>query len=322
MIAIQAEAPGGVEVLKLVEVDTPTPGPGQLLVRVGAAGVNFIDVYQRTGVYPLPRPLRLGMEGAGVVLAVGAGVTSAARGDRVAWASGQGAYATHAIVEASRAVPVPAALDEASAAALVLQGMTAHYLATSTFPLKPGDTCVVHAAAGGVGLLLCQLAKRAGAFVIGTASTAEKAALARGAGADEVVLYREANFAAEARRLTGGRGVDVVYDSVGRDTFDGSLACLRPRGLLALYGQSSGAVAPFDPQRLNQGGSLFLTRPTLGHYTASREELLGRADAIFGGAARGELRLTIGGTFPLGDAAEAHRRLEARATTGKLLLLP
>lgn len=306
----------------LVEVETPRPGAGELLVRVEAAGVNYVDVYQRNGLYAIGVPLRLGLEGAGVVEAVGDGVVAVRPGDRVAWASAQGSYATHAIVASERAVPIPAGLDERSAAALMLQGMTAQYLATSTFPLKKGDACLVHAAAGGVGLLLCQLAKRAGAFVIGTASTPEKAALARMAGADEVVPYRERDFAVEARRLTGGRGVDVVYDSVGRDTFEKSLESLRPRGMLVLFGQSSGPVAPFDPQILNARGSLFFTRPSLWHYTATRDELLARAGDVLGAAVRGELRVTVGATLPLFDAVEAHRRLEARATTGKLLLIP
>jgi NADPH2:quinone reductase len=322
MLAIRADAPGGPEVMGLVEVETPRPGAGELLVRVEAAGVNYVDVYQRNGLYAIGVPLRLGLEGAGVVEAVGDGVVAVRPGDRVAWASAQGSYATHAIVASERAVPIPAGLDERSAAALMLQGMTAQYLATSTFPLKKGDACLVHAAAGGVGLLLCQLAKRAGAFVIGTASTPEKAALARMAGADEVVPYRERDFAVEARRLTGGRGVDVVYDSVGRDTFEKSLESLRPRGMLVLFGQSSGPVAPFDPQILNARGSLFFTRPSLWHYTATRDELLARAGDVLGAAVRGELRVTVGATLPLFDAVEAHRRLEARATTGKLLLIP
>jgi NADPH2:quinone reductase len=322
MRAILADTTGGPDVLRLVDLPTPTPGPGQLRVRVVAAGVNFIDTYHRRGLYPRPMPIRFGVEGAGVVEAVGEGVTSAKPGDRVAWALGEGAYATHAIVDAARAVPVPDGLDEKQAAGALLQGMTAEFLATSTFPLKKGDTCVVHAAAGGVGLWLCQFARRAGATVIATVGSEEKAALAREAGADEVVLYRDADFGEVARRLTGGRGVDVVYDSVGRDTFDASLACLRPRGLMVLYGQASGPVPPFDPQILNQRGSLFLTRPTLHHYTATRDELVARAGAVLGGLSRGELTLRIGGTFPLADAAAAHRAIESRQTTGKLLLLP
>ena len=322
MRAIRPRQTGGPEVLVLEEVPDPTPSQGEALVRVEAAGVNFIDIYQRSGQYPQPLPLLSGNEGAGTVEAVGEGVTEVRPGDRVAWASGPGSYATHVTVPAKRLVPVPEGLDTRAAAAAMLQGMTAHYLTRSTYRLGRGDACLVHAAAGGVGLLLCQMAKRAGAFVIGTVSTEEKAALARAAGADEVILYTRADFQAETRRLTGGQGVSVVYDSISKDTFDKSLASLRPRGMLVLFGQSSGAVPPFDPQALNRFGSLFLTRPSLHHHTATREELLERAGDVLGMIQRGELSIRIGATFPLADAAEAHRALAGRATTGKVLLLP
>lgn len=308
--------------LILEDLPTPSPSPGEALVRVEAAGVNFIDIYQRSGQYPMPRPLPLGLEGAGVVEAVGEGVIDVRPGDRVAWASGPGSYATHALVPAGRLVPVPAGLDAQSAAAAMLQGMTAQYLVRATYPLTPGDVCLVHAAAGGVGLLLCQMARRLGATVIGTVSTEEKAARARAAGAHEVILYTQADFEAEVKRLTGGQGVSVVYDSVGKDTFERSLNCLRRRGMLVLFGQASGPVPPLDPQILSRGGSLFLTRPTLFDYTATREELLERAADVLGAIQRGELALTIGATFPLAEAAEAHRALGGRGTTGKVLLLP
>ncbi len=322
MLAIRPTQPGGPEVLVLAEHPTPVPGPGAVLVRVEAAGVNFIDVYQRGGQYVMPLPIPLGLEGAGVVEAVASPDLGVAVGDRVAWSSCPGSYATEVVVPAERLVPVPDGVSSNVAAASMLQGMTAHYLAHATYALEAGDTCLVHAAAGGVGLLLCQMASRAGARVIGTVSTEEKAALARGAGAAEVILYTQADFAAETRRLTGGRGVDVVYDSVGRTTFDKSLDCLRPRGMLVLFGQSSGAVPPLDLQILAQKGSLFVTRPTLGHYVASRAELLERASAVLGGVARGELSVRIGATFPLAEAARAHEALSGRATTGKVLLLP
>lgn len=322
MRAIRLHAPGGPEAMKFETVPDPTPGPGEVLIRVEAIGVNFIDVYQRTGLYSIPLPATLGQEAAGVVEAVGAGVAGVSEGARVAYANLLGAYAERAVVPAARVVPLPDGVGAREAAAAMLQGMTAHYLAHSTCPLEPGDWCVVHAAAGGVGLLLCQIAKRRGARVIGVVSTEEKAQLARAAGAEHVVLSGAADFAAEARRLTDGKGVRVVYDSVGRDTFERSLAALAPRGLLALYGQSSGPVPPMDPQVLNRGGSLFLTRPTLGHYAATREELLARAADVLGGVRDGSLKLRIGLELPLADAAEAHRRLEARATTGKVLLIP
>ncbi|MDI1443339.1 quinone oxidoreductase [Polyangium sp. 6x1] len=322
MRAIVVSTPGGREALSLAEIDTPTPGPGQVRVRVEAAGVNYIDVYQRTGLYKMALPGRLGLEGAGVVEAVGPEVTSIAPGQRVAWAGVPGSYASHVIAPADKLVVVPDGVDTKTAAAVMLQGMTAQYLVTSTYPLGPGDTCIVHAAAGGVGLLLCQLADHAGAFVFGTVSTAEKAALARAAGADEVILYRDVDFAAEARRHTDGAGVDVVYDSVGKDTFDRSLGALKRRGMLVLYGQSSGSVAPFDPQRLSAAGSVFLTRPSLGDYTATREELASRAAQLFARITEGALSVRIHAELPLADAAEAHRRLEGRETTGKLLLVP
>jgi NADPH2:quinone reductase len=322
MRAIRPNRTGGPEVLEIEDLPTPAPGPGQALVRVEAAGVNFVDIYQRTGLYKLPLPLPLGNEGAGVVEAVGEGVTEVRPGERVAWAGGPGSYATHAVIAAAALVPVPEGVGAKTAAAVMLQGMTAHYLTHATYPLAPGDTCLVHAAAGGVGLLFCQMAKRIGARVIGTAGTDEKAARARAAGASEVVVYTRADFAAEARRLTSGRGVDVVYDSVGKDTFEKSLDCLRPRGMLVLFGQSSGPVPPVDLQVLAQRGSLFATRPRLHDYTRTRAELLERAGAVLGAVARGELAVEIGATFPLAEAAEAHRKLGGRETTGKVLLLP
>lgn len=322
MLAIRPDAPGGPEILRLAEMDTPTPGPGEALIRVEAAGVNFIDVYQRSGQYTIPTPMALGLEGAGVVEALGEGAEGVAVGERVAWSAGPGSYATHVVVPVVRLVPVPEGIDSTTAAAAMLQGMTADYLAHSTFKLGAKSTCLIHAAAGGVGLLLCQMAKRAGATVIGTVSTEEKAALARQAGADHVILYTSADFLAETRRITEGKGVNVVYDSVGKDTFAKSLDCLSPRGMLVLFGQSSGAVPPFDPQLLSQKGSLFLTRPTLGHYVATPEELLHRAGSVLGAIRAGELSIRIGATFPLAEAAEAHRQLTGRATTGKVLLIP
>jgi NADPH2:quinone reductase len=322
MKAIRVERYGGPEALSMAEAPTPSPGAGEALVRIEAAGVNFIDIYQREGLYPLPLPFTPGSEGAGVVEATGPGVAGTAVGDRVAYAGAIGAYAERAVVPSWRLVKVPDGMDTATAAALMLQGMTAHYLTHDAFSLKAGDACLVHAAAGGVGLLLVQMAKRRGARVIGTVSTPEKARLARGAGADEVVLYTEEDFEAAVRRLTGGKGVSVVYDSVGKATFEKSLGCLSPRGLLALYGQSSGPVPPFDPQVLNARGSLFLTRPSLAHYTATREELLRRAGDVLGWAASGEIKVRIDARLPLAEAAEAHRRLAGRGTSGKLLLLP
>lgn len=321
MKAIRIHEFGGAEVLRADDLPAPEPGPGEARVKLAASGVNFIDIYHRKGLYPGKLPLTLGQEGAGTIDALGAGVSDLKPGDQVAYASVQGAYAEYAIVPAARLVPVPSGVALDQAAAVILQGMTAHYLAFSTFALKPGDTALVHAAAGGVGQLLVQIAKRRGARVIGTASAA-KLGLARAAGADEVIGYNEQDFEAEVKRLTDGKGVDVVYDSVGKTTFDKSLNCLRPRGFMVLYGQSSGPVPPLDPQVLNGKGSLFLTRPTLGHYTATRDELLWRAGDLFGWMRAGELQVAIDATFALTDAAEAHRYLEARKTKGKVLLIP
>jgi NADPH:quinone reductase len=322
MKAIRIHEYGGPEVYRYEDVPEPVAGAGQALVAIEAVGVNFIEVYQRTGLYPVPLPATPGSEAAGTVVALGPGVPGFAVGDRVAWQGGAGAYAERAVVPAERLVRLPEGVSARQGAAAMLQGMTAHYLACSTFPLRPGDTCLVHAAAGGVGLLLCQIAKRRGARVIGTVSTEEKAALARGAGADEVIRYTEQDFEAEVKRLTGGAGVQVVYDSVGRTTFERSLRCLAPRGTLALFGQSSGPVTPFDPQVLARSGSLYLTRPVLGDYTATRAELLERAGEVLGWVREGTLRLRVGRELPLSQAAEAHRALQGRATTGKLLLIP
>jgi len=322
MHAVQLQSHGGPEVLEYVDLALPEPRPGEARVALEAVGVNFIDIYYRTGAYKAELPLIPGQEGAGRVDAVGEGVTDIAVGDRVAYAMHTGAYAEHATVPASKLVPIPEQVETAVAAAAMLQGMTAHYLTHSTYPVKPGDQVLVHAAAGGAGLLLCQIAKRLGARVIGTVSTEEKAGLAREAGADEVILYTEQDFVRETRRLTDGAGVHVVYDSVGKTTLDGSLNVLRPRGYLVLFGQSSGAAEPLDPQVLNARGSLFLTRPTLGHYVQNRDELLWRANDLFNWIAAGELSVRVDRTFPLAEAAEAHRALESRRTTGKLLLVP
>ncbi|HEY7141066.1 MAG TPA: quinone oxidoreductase [Methylomirabilota bacterium] len=322
MRAIRVHQFGGPEAMKLEELPTPKPGDGQALVRLEAAGVNFIDVYQRTGLYKNPLPYGLGLEGAGVVEAVGGGVTTVRAGDRVAWTGVPGSYATHNVVPADRLVALPAGVDARAGAAAMLQGMTAHYLAHSTYPLKHGDACLVHAAAGGVGLLLCQMAKRAGARVIGTVSTEEKAKLAREAGADEIIFYTRQDLVAEVKRLTGGKGLQVIYDSVGKDTFEKGFECLAMRGYMVLYGASSGPVAPLDPQILNAKGSLFLTRPSLFHYIATREDLVRRAGDVLGGIQKGELKVRIGATFPLAEAAQAHRDLEGRKTTGKVLLIP
>jgi NADPH2:quinone reductase len=320
--AILIERIGGPEVLALAERDPGAPGPGQIRIRVAAAGVNFIDVYFRTGLYPRPLPFVAGLEGAGRVEAIGTGVGEFAVGDRVAWASAPGSYAQAVVAPAASIVRVPDGVTDEIAAAAMLQGMTAHYLVHAIRTPERGDWALVHAAAGGTGLLLVQIAKRAGLHVIGTCGSAEKAALVREAGADVVVRYDAADFVATAREATGGRGVDVVYDGVGRDTFDGSLASLRPRGLLAIFGQASGPVPPFDLQRLNAGGSLLVTRPSLAHFVATREELTMRAGAVLGAVADGSLHVRIGARFPLARAADAHRALEARETTGKLLLLP
>ncbi len=322
MRAIRMESHGGPEVLTFQELPTPTPGPGQVRVRVEAAGVNFIDTYQRTGRYTVALPYGLGLEGAGVVEEVGPGVTELAPGARVAWASGPGSYAQQVVLPVDKTVPIPPGVTSQQAAAVMLQGMTARFLSHETWPLQQGQRALVHAGAGGVGLLLIQMAARRGARVLTTVSTEEKAALARRAGASEVILYTQQDFVSEVRRLTGGRGVDVVYDSVGKTTFNGSLDCLRPRGMLVLFGGSSGAVPAFDPMVLSAKGSLFLTRPTLFHYVAERAALLENGQDVLGQVARGELQVHIGGTYPLAEAARAHRDLEGRGTTGKLLLVP
>jgi NADPH:quinone reductase len=324
MKAVRVHQVGGPEALRYEEVADPQPGPGQAVVKVEAAGLNFIDVYHRTGFYklPTPPPFTLGQEGAGVVTEVGDGVSEVAKGDRVAWCGVQGAYADMAAVPAARLVKLPPAVSSRQGAAVMLQGMTAHYLATTTFPLKAGDACLVHAAAGGVGLLLCQIAKMRGAHVFATVSTEEKAALARQAGADQVIFYETQDFAAEVKRATGDRGVAVIYDGVGKSTFDRGLTCLAPRGMMVIFGQSSGGVPPFDPGRLATSGSLFLTRPTLFHYIASRDELLGRANDLFGWIAAGKLDVRIGAEFALRDAGLAQQALEGRRTTGKVLLIP
>ena len=322
MKAIRVEATGGPEVLRYAEVPQPTPGPGQALVKIDAAGVNYVDVYQRTGLYPVQLPLILGQEAGGTVTAVGPGVSEVKVGHRVAYAHVLGAYAEYAAVPAERLVVLPNGVSTKQGAAAMLQGMTAHYLATTTYPLKPGDTCLVHAAAGGVGLLLCQIAKLRGARVLGTVSTEEKAQLAREAGADEVILYAREDFEAAVKRLTGDAGLQVIYDSVGKTTFAKGLSCLAPRGMMVLYGQSSGPVGPFDPQVLSRNGSLFLTRPTLTHYIATRDELVARAEEVLDWVRQGKLALRIEHEFPLAEAAEAHRQLEARKTTGKVLLIP
>jgi NADPH2:quinone reductase len=322
MHAIRVHQPGGPEVLRYEEIATPEPKRGEALVQLDVAGVNFIDIYKRAGLYKIPLPATLGEEGAGKVVAVGDDVVDVRVGDRVAWASVLGAYAEHALVPATRLVPLPSEISATHAAALMLQGMTAHYLACSTYALRPGDRCLVHAAAGGVGLLLVQIAKKRGARVIATVGSEAKGELAREAGADDIIIYTRQDFVQETKRLTDGRGVHVIYDSVGRTTFLPGLDVLVPRGTMVLFGQSSGPVAPIDPQVLNQKGSLYLTRPTVGHYVASREELLWRARELFTWAASAELKLRIGAEYPLRDAAEAHRALEGRRTTGKVLLRP
>jgi NADPH2:quinone reductase len=320
--AIVVARNGGPEVLEVGERDPGAPGAGQVRVRVAAAGVNFIDVYFRTGLYPRPLPFVAGLEGAGRVEAVGPGVSEVARGDRVAWAGAPGSYAEVVVASADAVVRIPHGVPEETAAAVMLQGMTAHYLVHAVRETHPSDLALVHAAAGGTGLLLIQTLKRAGATVIGTCSTREKETLAREAGADFVIRYTEEDFAESVGRITQGRGVDVVYDSVGRATFEKSLRSLRPRGLLALFGQSSGPVPAFDLRRLNELGSLFVTRPSLAHYTATREELEERAGAVLGAVADESLRVRIGARFPLEEAAASHRALEGRETSGKLLLVP
>jgi NADPH:quinone reductase len=320
MRAIRVSRTGGPEVMELVELPTPRPGDGEALVRVEASGVNFIDIYQRSGAYPREVPFFLGEEGAGVVEAIASGSGEVRVGDHVAWASVPGSYATHVLARADKLVRIPDGVSVHDSAAAMLQGMTAHYLTHATFPLKRKDSCLVHAAAGGVGLLLVQMSKRAGARVFATTSTEEKAAVARQAGADEVVYAREP-FDEAVRGLTSGRGVDVVYDSVGAATFDRSLLALRPRGMMVLFGQSSGRVPPFDPQILSTRGSLYITRPTLRDHVATRVELAQRAEAVLGAVASGALKLRIHAQFPLERAADAHRALESRATSGKLLLV-
>jgi NADPH:quinone reductase len=322
MKAVRVHDFGDPSVLRYEDAPTPEPGEGEIQVKVAAAGLNFIDTYHRQGWYPLPRPFILGQDGAGVVEQVGPGVTEFKAGDQVAWAQHQGSYAEYACVSAAKAVPVPADLDLKTAAAVLLQGMTAHYLAVSTYPLGPNDTALIHAAAGGTGALLVQIAKIRGARVYGTVGNEEKAQLAKAAGADEAIIYTQSDFESEVKRLSGGKGVDVVYDSVGKDTFHKSLNCLRPRGYLVLFGQASGRVEPIDPQILNQKGSLYLTRPTLGAYTLTREELLGRANDLFTWIKAGKLQVRIDQSFPLTEAAEAHRYLEGRQTKGKVLLVP
>lgn len=323
MRAIVVHEPGGPEVLIAQEMPSPEPGPGQLRVDVAAAGVNYIDVYYRTGAYPLPTPFIAGTEGAGVVSAVGAGVTGFQEGDHVAWAMVPGAgYAERVIVPAARAVPVPADIDDETAGAVLLQGLTAHYLTRSTYPVRPGETALVHAAAGGVGHLLTQVLTARGVRVIATTSSEEKASLAREAGAAEVIRYERDDVASEVSRLTDGRGVDVVYDGVGRATFHGSIDSLRPRGMFVLYGAASGAVAPVDPHLLQSKGSLFFTRPSLAHYIVSRAELLERSRELFAWVASGELSVRVGARYPLDQARQAHEDLESRRTTGKLLIIP
>ena len=322
MKTILVRGTGGPEVLESAEQPTPHPGPGEVLVRVEAAGVNFIDIYHRTGAYPRDLPFTPGEEGAGIVEAVGAGVNEPLPGDRVAWAGSPGSYATHVVVRADRLVPVPDAVTARQAAAVMLQGMTADFLVRSTFRLGAGQSCVVHAAAGGVGLLLVQMAKRVGARVLAITSTEEKAKLARNAGADDAVLSVGEPFDQAVRARTGGAGVDVVYDSVGASTFDRSLSCLRPRGTMVLFGQASGRVPPFDLQVLNARGSLFVTRPKLGDYVATRAELMDRASRVLGAVATGDLHVRIYREYPMSQAAEAHTALASRATTGKLLIVP
>jgi len=322
MKAIQVKQTGGPEAMQLEEVPVPQPKSNEAIVKLSASGVNFIDVYFREGRYKSVAPFVLGQEGAGIVNAVGSEVTSVKNGDRVAWTGLMGSYAEYACVPSDRLVSIPAGVTDEQAAAAMLQGMTAHYLSHDTYPLKRGETALVHAAAGGVGLLLVQMAHQIGARVLATVSSEEKAKLAREAGADEVILYTQSDFEAETRRLTGGKGVDVVYDSVGKTTFEKGLNILRPRGYMVLFGGSSGAVPPFDLIALSQKGSLYVTRPTLVNYIATREDLVARSSAVFGMIAAGKLKLRIEHKYPLADAQKAHRDLEGRKTTGKLLLVP
>lgn len=322
MKAIRVAQAGGPERLGLEDLPVPEPARDEVLVRIEAAGVNFLEIYQRKGQYPMPLPYTPGGEGAGTVAKVGAGVTSVRAGDRVASVAFRGSYAEYAVAPADRVVTIPGEISTRTAAAAMLQGLTAHYLTTSTHPLAAGTGCLVHAAAGGVGLLLCQVARMRGARAIGTASSAAKVGLATAAGAHAVIDYSSADVPSEVRRITGGRGVDVVYDSVGATTFQGSLAALAARGMLVLFGQSSGPVPPFDPQQLNAAGSVFLTRPTLAHHLATRAELLERSQELFHWVTDGALDIRIHATHPLDQAAQAHRDLESRRTTGKLLLIP
>ncbi len=322
MRAIRIHANGGPEVLSVEDVPLPEPKEGEARVRIEATGVNFIEIYQRVGLYKVAPPFTPGGECAGTVTAVGKGVTLVKPGDRVATFNAAGAYAEEALVKADRLVPLPSGITARQAAAVLLQGMTAQYLTASTYPLKPGDACLVHAAAGGVGLLLCQMAKKRGARVIGTVSTPEKAALAKAAGADRTVLYASEDFVAASKEFTNGRGVQVVYDSVGKTTFEKGFDALALRGMMVLFGQSSGPIGPFDPQLLNQKGSVFLTRPSLFHYAVTREELLARAGEVLGQVKSGSLKLRMEHDFPLAKAADAHRALEGRKTTGKVLLIP
>jgi NADPH2:quinone reductase len=320
MKAIRVHEHGGPEVMKLEDVAVPEPGPKQALIRLAASGVNFIDVYFRTGLYKAETPTAIGSEAAGVVEKIGPEVTEVSVGDRVAYAMARGSYAEYAVVAAAALVKLPDGVTFEQAAAAMLQGMTAHYLTHSTYPLKQGDSCLIHAAAGGAGLMTVQMAKSRGARVFGTVSTEAKAQLARENGADDVIRYTEQDFEQEVKRLTNGRGVDVVYDSVGKTTFDKSLNCLRPRGMMALFGSSSGPVPPVDPQTLNAKGSLFLTRPSLAHHILTRDELLWRAGAVLNAVASGKLRLRIDRVYSLSQVADAHRALESRATKGKLLI--
>jgi len=322
MRAVVVTSLGGPDVLELHDLATPTPGPSEVLVEVAAAGVNFIDIQQRAGRYPVPTPFTAGNEGAGTVRAVGDAVTEPHVGARVGWALAPGSYAELAVVRADRTVPVPDGVSDEQAAAVLLQGMTAHYLTRSTHPVGAGETVLVHAAAGGTGALIARMASLRGARVIGTVSTAEKEQVARAAGAHEVIRHREVDDLAAAVRLLAPQGVDAVYDGVGAATFDASLSSLRPRGMLVLFGAASGPVPPFDPQRLQAGGSLFLTRPTMAHYVATRDELLSRASDVFELVQSGQLPIRVGGRYPLAEAADAHRALESGTTTGKLVLLP
>ena len=322
MKAVRFHTNGGPEVLVYEEIDIPDPKKNEALIKLAATGVNFIDIYQRSGQYSTPLPTTAGGEGAGTVVMIGSEVTEVGIGDSVAYTGPLGAYAEYAVVPAWRLVKLPISINLTTAAALMLQGMTAHYLTHSTYPIKPGDICLIHAAAGGVGLLLIQMAKKLGAHVIGTVSTEEKAKLARSVGADEAIIYTKQNFENEVMKITDGQGIQVAYDSVGKSTFDQSVNCLGPRGYLVLYGQASGPVPNIDPQMLNSKGSLFLTRPSLGHYTLTRSEILDRANTIFQWVDSGDLSVRIHATLPLSEASEAHRLLASRTTTGKIVLVP